>query len=140
MLQKYTTDQFWKLYKGLPSELQKVISSDETADTIYDICKRYYLNYDIYKIAESVSQVLLGLLSPTDLQKTLEKELELEKEIAKQVTREINRFILYPVKSRLEELYKIEIVAPAGMKITPPPQERPPTPPEEKDTYREDVG
>jgi len=55
------------------------------------------------------------------------------------VAQEINRFVFYPVKTSLEELYKIEIAPsakPAG--ITPPPEEKPPVPAKE-DVYREPV-
>ena len=137
MPKKYTTEQFWKLYAKLPKELKGALSADETADDIYNICKRYEILENLDEMAEYVGHVLVGVLPPDEFQETLEKKMELEKDIAKKVTQEINRFIFYPVKANLEELYKIEIAPLAKMPVTPPPQERPPAPPAKEDVYRE---
>jgi len=135
---KYTPEQFWKLYEKLPEELKEAVFSEETAETIWDICERNEVE-KISEVAEYVGQVLLGVLPPEDFQETLEKELKLEKDLAKKVSQEINRFIFYPVKASLEELYKIEIAPPAKPTgITPPPEEKPPVPPGE-DIYREPI-
>jgi len=135
---KYTPEQFWKLYEKLPEELKEAVFSEETAETIWDICERNEVE-KISEVAEYVGRVLLGVLPPEDFQEILEKELKLEKDLAKKVSQEINRFIFYPVKASLEELYKIEIAPPAKPTgITPPPEEKPPVPPGE-DIYREPI-
>ena len=86
-----------------------------------------------------MGQVLVGVLPPEEFQEVLEKELKLKKEVAKKVAQEINRFIFYPVKASLEELYKIEIAPPAKpTKVTPPPEEKP-SAPAGKDVYREPI-
>lgn len=139
MPQKYTSEQFWKLYEKLPQELRNAVSAEETGNNIYDICKRNGVPENLDELSEYVGQVLVGVLSPGDFQETLEKEAGLEKEVAKKVAREINRFIFYPVKSSLEELYKIEIAPPAKMKVTPPASEKPPAP-QREDVYREAIG
>lgn len=139
MAKKYTSEQFWKLYEKLPSELKDAISAGETGDDIYDICKRNKITDDLDSMVEYVGQVLVGVLSPDEFQGTLEKELKLKKTTSKKVTQEINRFIFYPVKTSLEELYRIEIAPPASMKVTPPPEEKPPAPPSEEDVYREAI-
>jgi hypothetical protein len=139
MPKKYTSEQFWKLYKELPEELKNALSGDETSDNVYSICEKYGILDDLEEVVESISQVLLGLLSPTDLQEVLEKEIKLEKIDIKRMVQEINRFIFHPVKKELEELYKMEFAPLAQMKITPPPQERAPEMPREDDTYREPV-
>jgi hypothetical protein len=54
---------------------------------------------------------LLGLLPPDDFQKTLQKEVGLKNGTAKQVAQEIYRHIFFPVRSLLEELYKVDIAA-----------------------------
>ena len=79
-------------------------------------------------------------MSPDDFQEALEKEVGIEVEIAKRVATEIYRFVFYPVKVSLEELYRIEIAPLAKMKVTPPAGEKPPTPPEKEDVYREPIG
>jgi len=135
---KYTPEQFWKLYEKLPEELKEAVFSIETADNIWDICERNGIQ-KVSEVADYVGQVLVGVLPPADFQETLEKELKLEKDLAKKVSQEINRFIFYPVKASLEELYKIEIAPPAKpTRITPPPGEKSPVPPGE-DIYREPI-
>jgi hypothetical protein len=125
MPKEYKIEELWKLYKKLPKELQEVIFAEETANHIDEICKRYEIPEEkVPEIAKEVGNVLLGLLPPNELQETLEYEMKLEKEKAKKISQEIYRFILYPVKTSLEELYKIEIAPPAQpTKITPPPPE-----------------
>jgi len=152
MPEEYTREQLWKLYEKLPQELKEVIFSEETADSIWEICSRNGVEDErISEIARYTGRVLMGILPPAEFQETLEKELKLEKETAKKVAREINRLIFYPARTSLEELYKIEITpfAPPTPKAVPveekpvPPKEAPPKPAEEKpkkeDIYREPV-
>ena len=40
MEEKYTKEQFWKLYETLPQELKDTLFAEETGDDIYNICKR----------------------------------------------------------------------------------------------------
>ena len=136
MSREYTRDQLWQLYEKLPDELREAIFSAETADNIWDVCDRNEIE-EVSKVAKYAGYVLMGVLGPDEFQKTLEGEVGLEEEIAKKVAQEINRFIFYPVKPALEELYKIEIKPPAGALPIKPPEEKPPTPSE--DTYREPV-
>jgi hypothetical protein len=137
MPKEYTKEELWKLYKKLPKELQEAIFAEETAIHIDEICKRYEIPEEkVPEIAKEVGNVLLGLLPPNEFQEILEKEIKLEREIAKRVAQEIYRFIFYPVKSSLEELYKIEIAPPAQPKIAPTEK---PTPPSQKDIYREPI-
>jgi len=145
MPQKYTSEQFWKLYEKLPQELKDALFAEETGNNIYDTCKRNGIEENLEEVVEYVGQVLVGVLPPDEFQETLEKEMGIEKDLAKKVAQEINRFIFYPVKPLLEELYKTEIAPPAKpTKITPPPEatappeEIPKAPPRE-DVYREPI-
>ena len=68
------------------------------------------------------------------------KEVRLKKEVAKKVGQEINRFIFYPVKSSLEELYRVEIAPAAPPTVgTPEVKPTPEVETEEPDVYREPV-
>ena len=146
MPKEYTKEQLWKLYEKLPEELKEATFSMKTADSIWDVCEKNEVE-EVSIVAKYAGYVLMGVLSPEDFQETIEKELGLEKEVAKKIAQEINRFIFYPVKPLLEELYKIEIIPPAkSATITPSPEEKPKAPPEEKpkappeeDIYREPV-
>ena len=144
MNRKYTSEQFWKLYEKLPQELKDALFAEETGNNIYDICKRYGVLGNLEEIVDYVGEVLVGVTPPDEFRENLEKELKIEKDIAKKISLEINRFIFYPVKTSLEEIYKIPVApAPAEPKITPPsevsppPVEKPAVPPPEKDIYRE---
>jgi hypothetical protein len=140
MPEKYTKEQLKKLYKDLPDELKEAIFSMETVDSIYDICARNEIE-KVKELAKYIGRVLLGVLPPDEFEETIKKELKIEKDKAKKVAREIDRFIFYPVKTSLEEIYKIEIAPPAKPKVTPPPKppgEKPKAPPKE-DVYRESI-
>ncbi len=146
MPKKYTQEQFWKLYEKLPQELKDALFAEETGNNISEICERNKIEEDLEAIVDYVGQVLVGVLAPEDFQENLEKEMGFKKEIAKKVAQEINRFIFYPVKPALEQLFKIEIASssvptemkgPSSAEATEG-KEKPPTP-SEKDTYRESI-
>jgi len=140
MAKQYTREELWKLYEKLPRELKEAVFAEETANHIDEICKRYEIpEGKVPEIAKQVGNVLLGILPPNEFQDILEKDLKLEKDIAKNIAREVERFIFYPVRPSLEELYKKEMVPvakPAG--ITPSPQEKP-SKTAKADIYRESV-
>jgi len=140
MAKEYSREQFWQLYEKLPQELKETIFSEETAESIGGVCDKNGIEGEkISEVARYTGRVLVGLLPPDEFQETLEKELKLKKEKAKKVSQEINRFVFYPVKSSLEELYKIEITPPAKpTKITLPSEEKAPVPSKE-DVYREPI-
>ena len=138
MFEKYTKEEFWKLFEKLSEELQDTIFSVETADSVHDICKRNQIE-ETFKVANLIGYVLLGVLPPEELQETLKKELGLEPGVAKKVSQEIDRFILHPVRTSLANLYKTEGSPPATKSEVIPPTEKKPTPPKKEDTYRERV-
>ena len=110
---EYTKEEFWKLYEKLPNELKEAIFSEESANYIYDICKRNKIDDKMApEVARYAGRVLLGILPPEEFQETLEKKVKLGKEASKKVSREINRFIFYPVKGSLDSLYGVK-TAPA---------------------------
>jgi len=143
MPKKYTPEQFWKLYEKLPQELKDALFAEETGNNIYEICERNEISENLDQIVEYVGQVLIGVLTLDEFRQTLEKELELDPEVAKKVYQEIFRFILYPVKANLEELYKIEIAPIAGVPAKPTvkrvTEEKPEEKPKGVDRYREPI-
>ncbi len=139
MPKKYTQEQFWELYEKLPQELKDALFAEETGNNIYDICKKNGAEKNLEAIVDSVGQVLVGVLAPEDFQENLEKEMGFKKETAKKIAQEINRFIFYPVKPALEQLFKIEITSSEKpTETTTESAQKPETPPD-KDTYREPV-
>lgn len=146
MPEKYTKEQFWKLYEKLPQELKDALFSEETGNYIYETCKKNGIEDKLGEVVESVGQVLLGVLPIENFQENLEKELKLKKEVAKKVFQEINRFIFFPLKESLTALYGTEIIPTAKPSTLPPevpseeakPEEKP-TPLEKPDIYREPI-
>ncbi len=128
MPKKYTSEQFWKLYEKLPQELKDALFAEETGNNLYEICQRNEIGENLEDIVSLVSQVLVGVLASEDFQITLEKEVGLEKDTAKKVAQEVNRFIFYPVKPALEQLYKIG--ASPGEETAEKTMKRPETKPE----------
>lgn len=135
--------QFFKLYNKLPEEVQDLLTSSELGDDLETICDKYDIVSNFSSLFDYVGDVLLGLLPPDEFQETIQKELGLNKDKAKKITREINRFVFYPVKSSLEDLYNMEIAPIAKMKVKLPANQQ-----EKKkikkeatkaDTYREPI-
>ena len=139
MSKELTENQYWELLQKIPPELKEALFSEKTANNIFNIAERNNVE-ELQTLSGYVGDVLLGILPPDGFQEVLEKEIGIETRTAKRVAMEIYRFIFHPVKESLEELYKIEIAPLAKMKVTPPPQERPPTPPKKDDVYRELIG
>jgi len=139
MPKEYSPEQLWKLYDKLPKELQDAIFSLETDKRTKEICQRNEVVDKRPEIAKQIGYVLVGLLPPEDFKEYLKEELE--KETAKRVSHEINRFIFFPVKQELAELYKEPTEAgPAPAKPTETkPGLKTPSAPEKEDIYRETV-
>lgn len=151
MPEEYLREQLWKLYEKLPEELQEAIFSEETADAIGNICQRNKVSEEkVPEVAKYAGRVLMGLLPPNEFEETLVKNVKLKGEVAKSVAREITRFVFFPVKEVLSQIYKIEIAPsakprgiapealpkkPAPEVIVPPEEEKP----KEADVYRESI-
>lgn len=139
MSKAYTKEQFWKLYEKLPQELKDALFDEETGNNIYETCKRNGVEKNLGEIVDYVGQVLVGVLLPENFQKTLEKDLKVKGEVAKKVAQEINRFIFYPVKPALEQLYKVEITPSEKPTEKPEIEEEKPETPTGEDVYREPI-
>ena len=124
----YTSEQFWKLYEKLPQELKNAVSSEETGDYIYDICKKNNALEKLEEIVKYVGQVFAGLLPPEDFQQALGKKVKLKKDIAREVAHEINRFIFFPVKESLAAIYKIGSASSEEKELAPGAKSQPVSP------------
>ena len=112
---QYTQKELQKLFDSLPQELKDTLLSEETAERISEICKRYKITEEnIPKTAKLVGDILMGLLPPEELRESLERKLYINKDKAENISREVNRFILFPVKGSLAEFYKEIRFAPGG--------------------------
>lgn len=132
----YSKEQLWELYKALPKNLQDTIFSEKVADIIRDVCcnKNKLKEEKMSEVAKYTGYVLLGLVQPSEFQKTLEKEAGLRQTTAKKIAQEISNLVFSPVKKSLEALYGLGAkTIPETFKETPGPQKP------KKDKYREPI-
>jgi len=145
MLENYPKEKLQEIYESIPQDLKEALFSQETADTINDICLENNLEEkQISKIIEYVGYVFLGLLSPNDFEKTIKEKLIIKDDLAQKISRQITRLVFLPLKTSLELIHKTEIKLPPGIAEEKLPAEEE-FPKEEKissgkggkDTYRE---
>ena len=139
----YNRDEFSKIYKTLPTELQTWIVSGETDDNIYKILETNGLvGKNGSEVSDLIRDVLFGLLPPERFKPSLIKEVELESDLAEKISHEINRFIFFPVKELLEKLYApVGSASASATGSLAEKSETPPEPPAPKapDAYRESI-
>ena len=124
------TKRFWELYNKLPQELKDAIFADETGENLVEICSRYEQGGQLDFVMEGATEVLLGVLPPNDFLDELEKRIS-DKAAARKVIHEINRFVFYPVKAPLEEIYSLQLTPIAE---TAKPGQKPPA---QRSAYQE---
>jgi hypothetical protein len=135
-------NHLWELYEKIPKELQEAIFSVETADTVFDICKKNEVE-EVNKLSRIVGDSLLGILPPSEVEKEIKKTIKVSSEKASKITREIDRFIFYPLKDSLADLYGKELESPKTKPQEEPKANKKPKinkQKENKDSYREPVG
>lgn len=107
MIQDYSKEGLWKIYNALPSDLQDAIFSEDTADSIDNICQICKIE-NVSLAAKLIGRTLMGLLSPKDFINIAQKELNLEEERAKQFEMNVQHYIFNPVADDLEFIYGSE--------------------------------
>lgn len=100
----YSKEEYWELYQKLPAELRELMFSENVANRIGDIKKRYGIAPNNTFLSEIVGKIILGLIPPADLKQHLSREGDIRPEVSEKITREVNRFILFPVKNLLQGL------------------------------------
>lgn len=143
MAEEYPKEELQKIYESLPDDLKEALFSEKTAGDIYDTCVENDIEEKNLEVAKYVGYVLLGLLSPDELGKTLKEKLAMTDGLAKKISQKIARLVFSPLKARLEALYKIKIetpVEPSGESAKgEPPKEEAPKKRLGKDIYREQI-
>jgi hypothetical protein len=129
MSEKIARKKFWELYHKLPVELQDALFSTEMGEEIVEICDRYNADLDI--ALDGFTEVLLGILPPDQYLDRLGKSLNNDPDAVRRFVHEINRFVLFPVKDALEEVYNLEMTPLAG---SPSPNAS------KKSVYQEPIG
>lgn len=127
-MSKYTNEELFERYRGLPKDVQDAILSVDTAEIIREIGEKYKLMIDkIGELADETGLVMLGFTHPSQYVSHLAERLEMDKAIAKEIAEEINSKVFFPIRENLKKIHGVEPEEPAP---TPGfgPQARPFTP------------
>lgn len=139
---KYKPEQLLSLYKRLPDQLRASICSDDTAQIIQEMAKKHNLSQEKTSLmVDLISEVLFGLLPPSEFEKSLQQELGMDTAIAKKINFEAYRLIFFPIKEALETLYETKItpIAPAKTSESISEQEKEPEKSKTAKRKRKDV-
>lgn len=122
---KFDQKIFRERYEKLPSDLREAIFSEENADKIQEISKKYSLYVDkMGELAEESGLVMLGFTHPKDFIKNLSERLGVDAEKAKEIAKDVNEQIFGPVRESLKKLHKIsEEEIPETQNLKPETQE-----------------
>ncbi len=136
--------QYPEFFKEFPAKLMELITSDETASKISDICLKNGIKNDetVEGVSYHIVSVLLGRLRQELLSNALAKNLKIDELAAKKISEEANRLI-FSLASSLEiqkpaETEKTTLPAQEEPAKEEPPEEKP-SRPRGKDAYHEPI-
>lgn len=128
--------------------MMELISSDETASKISDVCLKNGIKDEktVEGISYHIISVLLGRLRQELLSKALVTNLKIDALAAKRISEEANRLIFSqiptstaPLPEEKPEEKTILPIKEKPIKEEPPKEALPPRPSSSKDTYREQI-
>ena len=103
---------FKDYYQKTPKQIQEVVGSFETSETLAQIAVNHKVdnnkgvgNRDLGRLT---GQVLVGMLHPKDFVPALVEKLEIPKERAQKIAKEVNQKIFSQVKDLLIEIYGLK--------------------------------
>ena len=95
--------------KKIPPDLVDAIFSEDIAETILSIGKKYGLLIDkVGELGSATNHVILGALHPKDFIPTLEQVLGVDRETAKKIAQEVNTEIFAKIRESLRKVHNIE--------------------------------
>jgi hypothetical protein len=102
---EFSLEQIETAFNSLPEELQNIIGSVETADTIMKIGKKHHLHIDhISELAQEIGLVMMGLVKPQDFTMRIEKRLLLPTKDAVAITMDVNNEIFFKIQNFLRDI------------------------------------
>ncbi|MES2224001.1 MAG: hypothetical protein V4469_03680 [Patescibacteria group bacterium] len=105
-MQRYTSDQYSKIFWKLPTEIRDVISSVETTTHINIIGKKHNLQIDkIGDLVDITLDVIMGIVATKDFIKEIQNDLHLSALEASVLSRDIDENIFKPIKDQMVQLY-----------------------------------
>ncbi len=107
MLQRYTTEEYKKIYSELPPKVRPLFWEEDIGNRMENIAKRHELSRIKYeKLRILIAHIFLGLLPPKNIKKTVKEEIDANPDHAEKITVDINRLIVAPTKHLLKEVYE----------------------------------
>src|SRR3990167_1449904 len=105
---KNIKNNYPEILKVIPEEIIDLASSEETQNSVADICTENSIEKegDVEKIAYYIGLSLLGELPLDELSKKLESKIGLDREVAEKIATEANQLIFEKVRTSLDDLYK----------------------------------
>lgn len=102
---KNNKEQVEAAYQKLPTNLKNVFDSEETANILMSLGKKYALHIDkIGQLTTIVHYVLLGFLPLKDFARELKASIGVSEDISNLIIYDLNRQILSKIRRELEEL------------------------------------
>ncbi len=93
-----TREEKIKIFSKLPPQLQEMLFSDATADTIDKIGKKYGLNDDqISLLTRIIGDIILGIIPITLLAQEINSKITSDAQVAMNLAQELNIELLAPV-------------------------------------------
>lgn len=108
MTNEISKEEFTKLYRTLPPKIKDVLFDEEVGLTLIKICKRHNIEHIYDDMMDLTTKTLIGLLPPEEIEKVLIRDLDISMVSAKEIAIEVNRFIFFPIKEEISDLYGIK--------------------------------
>jgi hypothetical protein len=106
MNEEQNKDIFEDEFNSLPDGLREALASEETAQAIEEIGKKYTLHLDVMdNLFDEVGLVMLGITPPRDFVTSLQKRLGIPREQVNGIAREVNEKIFQPIRDSLKEVH-----------------------------------
>lgn len=104
-------EELLKRYEALPQDLKDTMMSVETAETIFEIGKKFGLNIEkTGKLAEEIGFVILGVIPSKDFIGDLKDILEVDGDKALGVAAEANHRIFLKIRDALKTMHGVRWV------------------------------
>lgn len=99
------TDEIDKKFRSLPEEIQNIIYSPETANSVQSIGEKYNLHIDkMDKLILATEDVMAGDVSSEEFISHIKKELEIDQETANKIGQEINQQVFESIRDAIKSL------------------------------------
>ena len=105
-MQRYTDQEYKKIFEALPTEIKEVILSYDSVEKIWAIGKKHNLHVDkIDKMNSVTLDVMMGITPARNIVPELAKELEIPELEASKLAFDIDEKIFKPIKEIMKKVY-----------------------------------